>query len=1717
MNTSRKTGSKKTRSEDASARAAGATRGASKTPAGKAAAKPAGKAAGPRKERAAAAAGPARPAKTVSAPPLKARAASRLVPSSLLAPVFDAVRRRTGKSAHKDAEAFAQAFYRRMTSDELPLHSADGWAALAADLFAFAEKRKPGTANVRLFNPGLKTHGWESPHTVLQIVNDDMPFLVDSVTMALAEQGIGVHVLGHPVLQIARDGCGRLTGVGEGEAESVMHLEIDRQTPEDNARIETLVRKVLGDVRVIVADWSVMREKMQQAAADLVSRPMPVSDAVRREAQEFLRWAANDHFTFFGYREYKVRKKGGDGVLEAVDGSGLGLLRAPGAVKSRPLETLAAHNLRAVGQVDALILTKTSTRCTVHRPGYMDYIGVMRYDAQGNALSEQRFLGLYTSSAYTRRPWEIPLVRDRFEHVMSESGLKPTGHSGKALKHILETLPRDELFQSTPDELLRLATGVLGLQERVRSRMFLRRDRYGRFYSVLVYIPRDRFSTDVRRRIEQLLRRVMHADQVDASVLLGESPLAQLNLIVRPRPGERFEVDEAALEAELSSIMRNWQDDLRDELVRRHGEAEGLALAHRIGRLLPADYIEQASPAVAATDVEKLAAVEHDDVLALSLCTLPSVAPGERALRFKLYRRHADIALSDVLPVMENLGLRVVTEHPHRIVIDETPLHIQDFEVEPLAGTIDVDAQAAAFTEAFDRVWRGDAENDGFNRLVLGADLEWRQVAMLRGYCKYLLQVGVPFSQAYVEDTLNRYPLLARMLVEVFEARFDPDTGRESKAEIAAGVARLERQLRALAGGDEATMVLLAPVLEARRQGRNAQYDASRRTLKALLDRVSSLDEDRILRSYLGVIDATLRTSYYQHGADGATRETIAFKFDSARVPELPKPRPYREIFVYGPRVEGIHLRFGPVARGGLRWSDRREDFRTEVLGLVKAQMVKNTVIVPVGSKGGFIVKRPPVGGNSPAEIRDAQFAEGVACYKLFINGLLDITDNIVDGAIVPPQRVVRHDDNDPYLVVAADKGTATFSDTANGIAREHGFWLDDAFASGGSVGYDHKGMGITARGAWESVKRHFRALGHDSQAQDFTCVGIGDMSGDVFGNGMLLSRHIRLVAAFDHRHIFIDPSPDAARSFAERERLFALPRSSWEDYDRTLIGKGGGVWPRSAKSIPLSPQARQALGIEGTAGEISPIALMSAILRAPVDLLWNGGIGTYVKSSGEQNSDVGDRANNALRVDGRDLRCRVVGEGGNLGLTQLGRIEAALNGVMLNTDFIDNSAGVDTSDHEVNIKILLNGLVREGRMTLPARNRLLASMTDEVAALVLWDNYRQNQALSLMERMSLSRLGSKQHFIRTLEAQGLLDRQIEYLPSDAEIGERKLKGQGLTRPELAVLLSYSKLVAFDQMLDSDIPEDPYLSRELQRYFPAPLQKKYAADMEHHRLKREIIATAVTNTMINRMGATFLLRMQEDSGRSPGEVAKAFTISRETIEARALWGQIDALDGKVSESVQVDALQVIWTLQRAFTRWLLARPGAIPDITTAVERYHDGFHAIRNGRQIIADSQRPQLEASLQAWRDKGVPEGLGEQLAALPYLEPCCDIIELAAERGEKVIDVARLHFRLGEALNLPWLTEQIDALEVDGRWHAVARGVLREELGQQQRALVAQVLAMQGATPEEKVAAWLQRDDQTLRFTLTMLSELAAQKALDYPTASVAVQRVSQLVQRG
>jgi glutamate dehydrogenase len=1646
--------------------------------------------------------------------------AAQPVDPEAIEPILSHLRMRVAAPRRRDAEAFARQFFRRVGTEDLSVRGPESWTALLLALLEFVQVRQSGVAKVRVFNPSTEESGWDSTHSVVEIVTEDSAFLVDSVSMAISGQGALVQAVIHPVVVVERDVGGHLLAIPDenpttprGRAESVMHFEIDRRTePADLVAMKQAVESALRDVRACVADWREMRDLALRVADELKDRPLPVDSAAREEAEAFLRWVADDHFTFLGYREYAVEQQGTDEVLAPVVGSGRGILRDDKGPVARPLSSLPARAAGRLGITEVVIVTKTNSRSTVHRPGHMDYISVLRFDAAGRAIGEQRFLGLFTSGAYARRPWDVPLVRHRYAAVMVRSGFARDSHNWKALRHVLESLPRDELFQGSTEELSEVSLGILRLSQRQRVRVFVRHDRYGRFHSVLVFLPRDRFNEDVRQRVELVLKRALDGERVDSTIQVSESPLARMHLVVRGRPGAHLGLDLARIEADIAQIVRNWHDELRDLLIQRHGEEKGSRLANRYGKALPAGYIEAATPWLAASDVESAASLRGADDLRLSLYR--SRKPGsEGRIGLKLFRYGSYLPLSDVLPMMENMGLRVLSEHPYELQLGGGNIYMQDFEAIG-AADIDIDVVRETFQHAFERIWAGDAENDGFNRLVLGANLDWRQVTVLRTYCKYLLQTGAPFSQAYMEETLSRYPVHARLLAELFEARFDPSREATGRTQIEAGRKRLARDLEALLDDSlrRAHPELVETVAESRGESREIQISVTEAALAAVMDQVQSLDEDRILRSWQALISATLRTNHYQN-RDGRAKAYLSVKLDPARVPDLPKPRPYREIFVYGPRVEGVHLRFGAVARGGLRWSDRREDFRTEVLGLVKAQMVKNTVIVPVGAKGGFFVKRPPADGG-----REAQLAEGVACYRMFIHGLLDVTDNIVEGVIVKPVDVICHDGDDPYLVVAADKGTATFSDIANSVSAEHGFWLGDAFASGGSNGYDHKEMGITAKGGWESVKRHFRALGRDSQSQDFTCVGIGDMSGDVFGNGMLLSQHILLLAAFDHRHIFLDPSPDAARSFEERQRMFALPRSSWDDYDRSLISAGGGVWPRSAKSIPLSPEARAALGIDGEVDQLSPAELMNAILKARVDLLWNGGIGTYVKSTRESNAEVGDRANNAIRVNGCDLRCRVVGEGGNLGMTQLGRIEAAQNGVLLNTDFIDNSAGVDTSDHEVNIKILLDARVASGALDNSGRNALLRAMTDEVETLVLRDNYLQNQAISLMQRMSRARLGAEQHFVQVLEAQGLLDREIEFLPTDAEFAERKARGLGLTRPELAILLSYSKIVLFQQLVASDVPEDPHLSRELERYFPQALQA-HAAAMSGHRLKREIIATAVTNSMVNRMGATFVLRMQEDTGESPGQIARAYAIAREVLDARALWARIEALDGRIHDDAQMDAMQVVWTLIRHATRWLLNLPGQRLEIAAAVARYAPGAAAVRKAlRQVASDGDRAAIAARVKHWSGIGFPADLAAELAELPALTSVFDVIEVAIETGIPVERAAKVHFALGEALHLAWLTQRVEELPVEGRWHAQARGTMRDELYTQQRALAAQVLRRTGGgDPSADVAAWLGRGDPALRFTQAMLADMRSQAAMDYPTVSVAVRRLAQLVQAG
>jgi len=1610
----------------------------------------------------------------------------------------------------RHAQAFANLLFRLTPNEELRGRPVAAWCAVTVHLLKYARERRGDAIQVRLLNPTVTDNGWESSHSVIEIVMPDMPFIVDTVLMAMAELELNVYCMMHPVLSIERDPGGHILDLHElvpgarGSAEAVLHLEIDRQAdPGTMRRIEDRVRQVLGDLGACVRDWPKMHDKVLEIAKSLELRAHAADPLGASEARAYLEWIAANHFTFLGYREYTVVNEGGEEVLKAKVDSGLGILRTQeNLLAPRSIRSLAQRKHTHTGQVDPLVLTKTNARSSVHRAGYMDYIGVLEFDENGVPIAEQRFLGLYTSTAYTRRPWEIPLIRKKVEEVVARSQIKGDSHSGKALMHILETLPRDELFQCTATELFELAFGILQLQERQRTKLFMRRDRYGRFFSCLVFIPRDRFNTEVRERIIKVLKAALGDGRADYHVQIDESLMARLHVVVRPSPGTALDPDVKAIEAELALAVRSWHDDLKDALLATHGEDLGLRLYQKYGRVLPPGYQDDLSASSAALDLAHVAELKDVSDMGMTLYR----KSGTDAYGFKIFKYRDTIPLSDALPMLENMGLRILSERPYEMQLGLEKVWIQDFEMVFAENALDLSAVADHFQVAFEKIWRGKAESDGFNRLILSAQLDWRQVSLLRAYAKYLLQVGVTFSQSYMERTLHAYPLSARLLVELFEARFDPDRERMGKTESEGYRRILERELRTLAGPDDRSNAVIDEFFAARGNLRDTQMPAATAAIKGLLEHVESIDQDRILRGFLGVINATLRTNYYKL-EDGQPYDYLSLKFDCARVPDLPKPKPYREIFVYSPRVEGVHLRGGSVARGGLRWSDRREDFRTEVLGLMKAQGVKNTVIVPVGAKGGFYVKRP-----AAATDRDAVLAEGVACYRLFINGLLHITDNLVEGRVVNPERVVRHDEDDPYLVVAADKGTATFSDIANAVSLDHGFWMGDAFASGGSFGYDHKKMGITAKGGWESVKRHFRALDRNCQTEPFTCAGIGDMSGDVFGNGMLLSRQIKLVAAFDHRHIFLDPNPDCEVSFIERERLFNLPRSSWADYDLSLISSGGGIFSRSAKTIALSPEMRNALDLDIDTEQLAPIDLLRAILKAPVDLLWNGGIGTYVKSEKESHADVGDRANNALRVNGAELRCKVIGEGGNLGLSQLGRVEYAAAGGLLNTDFIDNSAGVDTSDHEVNIKILLNELVNSGRLTMAERNRVLVEMTDEVGELVLKDNYHQNQSISMMEALTVQRLGAKQHFIRVLEGLGILDRQIEFLPSEAEFSERRARGRGLTRPELSILLSYSKIFVYQQLLDSDVPEDPYLSKELERYFPRLMQERFTDAMQGHRLKREIISTQVTNSLVNRMGATFALRMQEDTGASFARVAKSFAVAREVLDARSLWAGIEALDNLVPERVQTNARLRVWNVLRQVCRWLLNLPGNELDIQKAVDRFAPGVRKLAAGIQhVVPRAEQKALAASFDELKRQGINDELAQRLAYLPSLSAVMDIVRAAEEVGLDVSEVARSYFELGDQLHLEWLRNQVESLPVDGRWHANARGSLRDELNEQHRALVRQVLRYSNG--DERVRVWCEAHQGPLKYAQNMLADMRAAALTDYATVSVAIRRLSQL----
>ena len=1604
-----------------------------------------------------------------------------------------AARRGKAGPSGETAGQLVRQYYRHVAVEDLADRSDVDVYGAAVSQYRLASHRPQGTANVRVFTPTVAEHGWSAEgHTVVEVVTDDMPFLVDSVTMELNEQGRGVHMVVHPQLPVRRDITGKLLEVIDNEGyvtggpgaepdvarESWMHVEIDREPEQaELEQIEQALRGVLSDVREAVEDWHRMQQQALRVVADLEKDPPPLPEHEVEQAKQLLVWLADDHFTFLGYREYRLAEVDGDTVLRALPGTGFGILRSDQDMstafgKLPPLVKAKAREKRL------LVLAKANSKATVHRPAYLDYVGVKTFE-DGEVVGERRFLGLYSSAAYTESLTRIPLVREKAFAVIETLGVDPQSHTGKALMDVLETYPRDELFQTPLEELVPIAQAVLHTRERRQLRLFVRPDAYRRYLSCLVYLPRDRYNTSVREKIAAILKRELAGETIEYTARVSESMLARVHFVVRPAKGELMtkQVDVPELERRLADAARSWVDDFTAAVRDEYGEATGVRLGKKYADSFPEAYKEDYPARTGAVDLGRLEAIDDDDAagIALSFYQPMDSDPGEA--RLKVYRTRSPLSLSEVLPILSTMGVEVVDERPYELTGLPRPSYIYDFG---LRHAKPIPSQARElFQETVSAVWDGANEADGFNGLVLAAGLSWRQATLLRAYAKYMRQGGTPFAQDYIEEALKNNVDITRLLVKLFEARFDP-AGPAAQAR-ADELAKLEGKIR------------------------------------RALDDVVSLDHDRILRSYLTVVQATLRTNYFRSDDDGKPRTYIALKFRPDAIPDLPEPRPRFEIFVYSPRVEGVHLRFGPVARGGLRWSDRRDDFRTEVLGLVKAQMVKNAVIVPVGAKGGFFCKQLPDPGD-----RDAWMAEGIACYKTFISGLLDVTDNLVDGKNVPPPDVVRHDDDDSYLVVAADKGTATFSDIANGVAQEYGFWLGDAFASGGSVGYDHKAMGITARGAWESVKRHFREMGVDCQNEDFTCVGIGDMSGDVFGNGMLLSEHTKLVAAFDHRDIFLDPDPDPATSYAERRRIFELPRSSWRDYDTDLLSEGGGVHSRSAKSVPVNEHVRRALGLADDVESLTPQELIRAIVLAPVDLLWNGGIGTYVKSRAETHADVGDKANDGIRVDGAQLRCRAVGEGGNLGFTQLGRIEYARlgrdgEGGRINTDFIDNSAGVDTSDHEVNIKILLDRVVRDGDLTHKQRNDLLASMTDEVGTLVLRDNYEQNVALATACYFAHPLLHVHEDWMQRLERGGLLDRELEFLPSTEQVAERLEAGEGLTAPELSVLISYTKIVLADELLGTELPDDPFLVIDLHEYFPEGMRERYAAHIEAHPLRREIVVTQVVNFLVNGAGITFFHRLSEETGASAAELVRANFVAREIFGSRNFVDTVYSYDNQIDSELQIQMRIVMRTLVERASRWLINNRRPSIDSAATVELFREPAQKLLHelpdllvGRELAAyEQRRDDLVTS-------GVPEELATRVAVLPPAYAVLTIIETAERDGVDPLAVGRVHFALGERLGLSTLVDRILALPRDDRWQTMARAALRDDLHSVHSRLTAQVLAQTSAEEpvEQRIDDWTEREGPIVNRARDTLQEICADERADLARMSVGLRVVRTLL---
>ncbi len=1595
------------------------------------------------------------------------------------------LKRKLSQSQQDSVGIFARDFFQNTPMEDLTGKPVSDVYGQTLGAWKFNQEFQRTRPKIKVFNPDFEQHFWQSSHTIVMVLHTDMAFLVDSVRMELTRQEINIHAVQSMVSQVKRDASGKLqdraicsyekgcpVDIKGYETEAFMYFEVDRMAGKKVLeQLEKDLETVLADVRIVVSDFDAMKSRVEQIIAGMSNHPPPVNSEEIEEAITFLKWLLDHNYTFLGYKKYELVREGRKKLIKHMDGEELGIVKhKEKSTRSKYLSDLSEELQTFIEAPHVLSFAKSGTIARVHRPAYPDYIAVREFNSKGEVIGEHGFLGLYTLPVYTERLQRIPVLRKKVEQIIERSGLYPFSHECKELARVLDTFPREELFQTDINELFQTATSVAQIKERQQTRLFVRKDHYGKFFSCLVYMPKETYNTEVRTKIQDILCRTFKSLNVEFTTYFGESILVRTHFVLRTDPGEEVDFDPEDLEQEVIDVTRSWQDELLQGLIEKYGEEKGILYGRRFQNAFPSSFRDNFPPRVGVSDVQHILSLSDENPL--TTWFYQYAEDDDEVVHFSLYHREKPLPLSDIIPILENLGLKVLGEHPYKIVDrDGRVAWNHDFNlIYRLDGQVDAVSSNKLFTDAFDALWEGLASNDSFNRLVLAAGMDWRSIAFLRACGRYMKQIRLGLSQDYIADTLLRHSEIAKLIVAYFETKFDPSLKLSLKQ-------------------------------------RQQKLDNLEGTYTELLDKIESLSEDRVLRRYLELNKAMLRTNFFQRNSEGELKEYISFKFNPGQLPDIPLPRPMFEIFVYSNRMEGVHLRGGKVARGGLRWSDRIEDYRTEILGLVKAQQVKNAVIVPVGAKGGFVAHR-----TLEMPDREAFMEEGIACYKTFIRGLLDVSDNLLNGKVIPPVDVIRYDEDDPYMVVAADKGTATFSDISNGISKDYGFWLGDAFASGGSQGYDHKGMGITARGAWVSVQRHFREMGHDVQKEDFTVVGIGDMGGDVFGNGMLLSEHIRLVAAFNHMHIFVDPDPDPAKSYLERKRLFEKPRSSWSDYESKLISKGGGIFQRSAKSVVITPEMKKRFAIEEN--HLTPNDLIVALLKSPVDMIWNGGIGTYIKGSGESNADVGDKANDAIRINGTQVQARVIGEGGNLGMTQLGRVEFCLAGGASNTDAIDNAGGVDCSDHEVNIKILIDNLVTSGELTEKQRNKLLVDMTDDVSELVLENNYQQVQAISIAHSRAGQYMNEYLRFISYLEESGKLDRALEYLPGDEEVLQRFEEGKTLTRPELAVLLSYSKAELKEVLVNTSIPDDPYMSSIIETAFPAILVKKYKTAVHQHQLRREIIATQLANDIVNHMGITFVNRMRNSTDAQNEQIAMAYVIARDIFQMPQKWQAIEALDNQISAQVQIDMMFAVMRLVRHGSRWLLRHRRNYGDVRSVIEYFAPGIKQLcQNMPDMLCGEPLKQWQATHKTLSKSGVPDALAADIATCGVIYFALDIIEASATDGKDLEYVADIFFKIADKLDLHWFRHQISLLDVDNRWHAAARDTFRDDLDLQLRKLTQAMIKLDDNAPQavdERIDYWMDERQDILARWKSMQADLRNVAEVDTAMFAVAIREL-------